>query len=185
MFNGGKCQRPQQGCARAGSAVCGARGSCDAQGALASPLPGAQVHDQEPVVFVGVDVVEEVEGRGAVLEVEESAFLLLCHVEPHLGTSQQLREMQVKPMELPAQLWLPSPAQLGSVHAHPHGLVGLEAVHVVGSPKTPGGEELEEVDFHWGLHKHNVVWGQPKAVGKGRAAHQAHQFGQKPWSCSS
>lgn len=46
----------------AGSAVCGARGSCDAQGALASPLPGAQVHDQEPVVFVGVDVVEEVEG---------------------------------------------------------------------------------------------------------------------------
>lgn len=85
-----KCQRPQQGYARAGSGVCGARGSCDAQGPLASPLPGAQVHNQEPVVLVGVDVVEEVEGRGAELEVEEPAFLLLCHMKPHLETTQQL-----------------------------------------------------------------------------------------------
>lgn len=85
-----KCQRPQQGCARIGRGVCGARGSCGGQGALASPLPGAQVHDQEPVVLVGVDVVEEVEGRGAVLEVEKPAFLLLCHVKPHLETTQQL-----------------------------------------------------------------------------------------------
>lgn len=89
-MGGWKCQRPQERCARAGSGVSGARGSCGAQGPLASPLPGAQVHDQEPVVLVGVDVVEEVEGRGAVLEVEEPAFLLLCHVEPHLGTKQQL-----------------------------------------------------------------------------------------------
>lgn len=68
--------------------VSGARGSCDAQGPLDSPLPGAQVHDQEPIVLIGVDVVEEVEGRSAVLEVEEPAFLLLCHVKPHLKTTQ-------------------------------------------------------------------------------------------------
>lgn len=69
----------------------------------------------------------------------------------------------MKPMDLPNPVWLPS---LGWPHAYPHGLVGLEAVHVVGSPKAPGGEELEEVDFHRCLHKHDVVGGQPKAVGK-------------------
>lgn len=74
----------------------------------------------------------------------------------------------MKPMHLPRQVWLPVQPSLGWPHTYPHGLVGLKAVHVVGSPKAPGGEELEEVDFHWCLHKHNVVWGQPKAVGKGR-----------------
>lgn len=47
----------------------------------------------------------------------------------------------------------------------PHGLVGLKAVHVVGSPEAPGGEELEEVDLHRGFDKYDVVWGQAKAVG--------------------
>lgn len=49
-----------------------------------SPLPGAEVDDQKAVILVGVDVMEEVEGRGAVLDVEEPAFLLLCHVKPNL-----------------------------------------------------------------------------------------------------
>jgi len=48
---------------------------------------------------------------------------------------------------------------------YPHGLVGLKAVHVVGSPEAPGGEELEEVDLHRGFDKYNVVWGQAKTVG--------------------
>lgn len=55
-----------------------------------SPLPGAEVDDQKPVIFVGVDVMEEVEGRGAVFDVEEPAFLFLCHVKPDLKSQQQL-----------------------------------------------------------------------------------------------
>lgn len=52
---------------------------------------------------------------------------------------------------------------------YPHGLVGLKAVHVVGSPEAPGGEELEEVDLHRGFNKYDVIWGQAKAVGTHRA----------------
>lgn len=48
---------------------------------------------------------------------------------------------------------------------YPHGLVGLKAVHVIGSPEAPGGEELEEVDLHRGFNKYDVIWGQAKAVG--------------------
>lgn len=92
-----------KGRASAGTGVCGAgalpapgspcRGRRDAAGTLGrlqarcrrdSPLPGAEVNDQKAVVFVGVNVMEQVEGRGAVFDVEEPAFLFLCHVKPDL-----------------------------------------------------------------------------------------------------
>lgn len=45
---------------------------------------------------------------------------------------------------------------------YPHGFIGLKTVHVVGSPKTPWGKELEQVDFDWCLHKNDVIGGQTK-----------------------
>lgn len=137
-----------------------------------SPLPGAEVDDEKPVIFVGVNVMEEVEGRGAVFDVEEPAFLLLCHVKPDLKSKaaawRRLRETKVKPIRWASQPGAGCPVQPRLVRpaAYPHGFVGLEAVHVVGSPKAPGGEELEEVDFHRRFDKHYVVRGQPKAVRK-------------------
>lgn len=37
------------------------------------------------------------------------------------------------------------------------GLIGLEAVHVVGASDAPGAQELEQVDLHWCLHEDKVV----------------------------
>lgn len=47
---------------------------------------------------------------------------------------------------------------------YPHGFIGLKAIHVVGSPKTPGRKKLEQVNFDWCLHKNNIVWSQTKTV---------------------
>lgn len=75
------------------------RGRHDAAGTLGrlqarhyqhSPLPGAEVDNQKSVIFIGVNVMEKVEGRGAVFDVEEPAFLFLCHMKPDLKSKQQL-----------------------------------------------------------------------------------------------
>lgn len=93
----------------------------------------------------------------------------------------QRNEGETKATDLPVQ---PSLVRLDT---YPHGFVGLEAVHVVGSPKAPGGEELEEVDLHRRFNEHDEVRGQPEAVWK----HGQHtklngsQFGQNPRSSSS
>lgn len=42
-------------------------------------------------------------------------------------------------------------------------LVGLEAVHVVGASDAPGTQELQQVDLHWGLHKHKIILGHSEA----------------------
>ena len=47
--------------------------------------------------------------------------------------------------------------------SHPKGLVGLEAVHIVGPPDAPGTQELQQVDLHGGLHKDKVVLGHAEA----------------------
>lgn len=131
-----------------------------------SPLPGAEIDDEKSVIFVGVNVMEEVEGRGAVLDIEEPPFFLLCHVKPDLkdGSSLVLLPGEHIKVDTGDPPW-PMGGR-GLPVAYPHGLVGLEAVHVVGSPQAPGGEELEQVDFHRGFNKHNVVRGQSEAVRK-------------------
>lgn len=48
---------------------------------------------------------------------------------------------------------------------YPENLVGLKAVHVVGASDAPGTEELQQVDFHRGLHKDKVVLRHAKAKG--------------------
>lgn len=49
---------------------------------------------------------------------------------------------------------------------YPHGFIGLKAIHVVGSPKTPWRKELEQVNFDWCLHKNDIVGSQTKTVQK-------------------
>lgn len=41
--------------------------------------------------------------------------------------------------------------------SYPLVLIGLKAVHVVGAPDAPGTQEFQQVDFHGGLHKNEVV----------------------------
>lgn len=128
--------------------------------AFHSPLPGAEIDDEKSVILIGVNVMEEVEGRSAELDIEEPPFFFLCHVKPDLKGGSNLVLLAWTP-ETP---W-PTGGH-GLPVAYPHGLVGLEAVHVVGSPQAPGGEELEQVDFHRGFNKHDVVRGQSEAVWK-------------------
>lgn len=47
----------------------------------------------------------------------------------------------------------------GGNEEHPYALtlVGLEAVHVVGAADAPRTQELQQVDLHRRLHKHEVV----------------------------
>jgi hypothetical protein len=49
---------------------------------------------------------------------------------------------------------------------YPHAFIGLETVHVVGSPKTPRRKKLEKVNFDWSLHKNDIVGSQTKTVQK-------------------
>lgn len=98
-----------KGCASAGTGMSGAgallaptnlcRGRRNATGTLGhlqarhcqdSPLPGAEVDNQKSIIFIGVNVMEKVEGRGAVFDVEEPAFLFLCHMKPDLKSKQLL-----------------------------------------------------------------------------------------------
>lgn len=53
-----------KGCARAGTGGAGAGTLLAPTGSAPqdSPLPGAEVDDQKPVIFIGVNVMEKVEG---------------------------------------------------------------------------------------------------------------------------
>lgn len=48
------------------------------------PFPAAEIHNQKPIVFIGVDVMEEVERRSPVFIIEVLFPFFVSNMKPNL-----------------------------------------------------------------------------------------------------
>lgn len=51
---------------------------------LLLPFPATEVHNQKPTVFICIDVMEEVEGRGSVFIIKVLSSLFVSDMKPNL-----------------------------------------------------------------------------------------------------
>lgn len=144
------------------------------------------------MVFIGIDVVEEVKRRGPVFVVEILSSFFVSDMKPNLENEKKKMLMHFKRKKecIMKHTFFSIINLTNKCKTYSHGFIGLKTIHVVGSPKTPWREELEQVNFDWRLHKNNVVGSQAKTVQKHKWTCEWDRHVLKPqrnvytWVCS-
>lgn len=111
--------------------------------------------------------MEKIKRRGPVFIIEILPSFFVSNMKPNLENKKNiLMHLKMQKVFIMKHTFFRITNLTNKFKTYPHGFIGLKTIHVVGSPKTPWGKELEQVNFDWCLHKNNVVGSQTKTVQK-------------------